>query len=154
MYLPFLFIGSAFYMYEKKTINLYALISFIILVFYLCFNLTEQYHIESLSSNFIVIGFLVFIGLWLMRNKSHIISSFIDALIIKISLLTYSVYLFHNFLWSHIATILHTYNFNSKYWILLVLFLWCYLMHMLIETPMNKLGKRISKYVLQKRVSS
>ncbi len=144
MYFPFLFLGSTLYMYERKTINLYALSSFVIIVFYLCFKLTEQYQTNWLQTNFIIVGFLVFLGFWALRNKHHIITATIDKMIIKISLLTYSIYLFHNFLWSYIENFLQTFGIHSKVSVLILLIVWCYMVHKLIELPMNRLGKKIA----------
>jgi len=144
MYFPFLFLGSTLYMYENKTINIYALSSFVIIVFYLCFKLTEKYHTNWLQTNFILVGFLIFLGFWALRNKDYIITTAIDKIIIKISLLTYSIYLFHNFLWSYLENFLQTFGIHSKIYILTLLIVWCYIVYKFIELPMHKLGKKIA----------
>jgi len=150
MYFPFLLIGSTIYLYEHNRVNIYALIGFVLLVFTLCFKLTAQYQQNWQQTNFILVGFLVFVFFWSLRNKKFILHPYIDKHVITLSLLTYSVYLFHNFLWTYIGQITNTMGLESKYWIVFFLLFWCFVMFKLIEMPMNKVGKKIAIYYTTK----
>lgn len=147
-YFPFLFLGSVLYMYEKKRINLLAFLIFVFIVFYRYFKAMEDYSPHWQNSNFAIVGFSIFIILWLTRNKSQHLPNFINHYITTFALLTYSVYLFHNFLWSYISKFIGYIGMDNKFIVFLILLLWCTLVYKLIETPMNKLGKMISKKVL------
>lgn len=138
IYFPFLFLGSAIYLYEQKKINLLSLVIFVIFVFENYFKLINEFHKGWLTSNFAIAGFLVFILLWLNRDKLE--NFILNKFIIFVSGLTYSVYLFHNYLWFYIGKYLGTEN---KFLILFVLLIFCYIVTKIIETPMNKLGKTV-----------
>lgn len=150
IYFPFLFIGSTLYMYEKQSINLLSLIVFITFIFLGYFYMIEVYQSTWLTSNFAIIGFLVFIFFWLIRNKLYITS--INNVVIKSSLLTYSVYLFHNFLWYYIEKILSIFKLDYKIIIFFCLLLWCYIVYKLIEQPMNKIGKKLTLHFKRNNV--
>ena len=145
-YVPFLFLGSVIYMYEKKKINLFALLLFIGVVFYRYFKAIEDFSPHWLHSNFAIIGFVIFIFLWLVRDNLQYIPKSINLFINKLALLTFSVYLFHLFLWTYIELLLTHIDLDSSVFIMIFLFISCALMYLFIETPMNNLGTKISRY--------
>ncbi len=147
-YVPFLFLGSVIYIYEKKSINIIALLLFIFIVFYRYFKAIEDFSNSWLNSNFAIVGFLIFMVLWLVRDQLHKLPNSINKNITLLALLTYSVYLFHNFLWGYIAKFLEIIGIENKIFIVLILFLWCFIVYKLIETPMNNIGKKLSKKLL------
>ena len=144
-YVPFLFLGSVIYMYEKKTINIVALLGFVTIVFYQYFEAIEKYSSPWLNTNFAITGFFVFLFLWLFQNKLEQLPDIINKLIIKLALLTYSVYVFHLFLWPYLAGFLEKIGLHSSIFILFSLLAWCTIMYLIIETPMNTIGKKLSK---------
>jgi peptidoglycan/LPS O-acetylase OafA/YrhL len=144
-HIPFLFLGSVIYMYEKKNINLLALLLFIGITFYTYFKAIEEFSPQWLQTNFAITGFGIFIILWLIRENLQHIPTSINLFINKLALLTFSVYLFHLFLWSYIELLLEHMGLDSSLFILIILFMWCRLMYLFIETPMNRLGQKLSK---------
>ncbi len=139
IYFPFLFLGSAIYLFEQKKINFISLIFFVIFVFQNYFNMIEEFQTGWLTSNFAIVGFIIFILVWLNKNKLNNI--YLNKYIILASTLTYSVYLFHNYLWFFIGEYLKVEN---KLIIFLILITFCFIVVKIIETPMNKIGKKIA----------
>jgi len=148
-YIPFLFLGSVVYLYEKKSINIIALLIFIFIVFYRYFKAIEDFSNAWLNSNFAIVGFLIFIFLWLIRDQLHKLPNSINKSITLLALLTYSVYLFHNFLWEYIVKFLEIIGIENKTFIVIILFSWCFIVYKLIETFMNNIGKKLSKKLLR-----
>ncbi len=143
-FLPFLFLGSVVYMYEKKRIHLFTVLLFIGLVFYQYFKAIENFSPQLLHTNFAITGFIIFILFWFVRKYINLIPYYINFFITKLALLTFSIYLFHLFLWPYIEMLLISVGFHSNILILTLLFIWCSLMYITIEIPMNKLGKILS----------
>lgn len=139
IYFPFLFLGSVVYFFEKKKVNFITLFLFIIFIFENYFSMIGEFQKGWLTSNFAVVGFIIFILLWLLRN--NIINFKINKYMFFISSLTYSVYLFHNFLWSYIGLF---FKIENKFLIFLILLIFCFIVTKIIENPMNKLGKTFS----------
>lgn len=136
IYFPFLFLGSTIYLYEKQRINLISTLLFVFFVFENYFSMINIFQKGWLVANFAIVGFAVFLLLWLFREKLENFK--FNLLVVKISALTYSIYLFHNYLWGYIGKYFHT---DNKLIILTILVLFCIVVNRLIENPMNRIGK-------------
>lgn len=136
IFFPFLFLGSVIYLFEKKKINFITMALFVIFIFENYFSMVNEFHKNRLDSNFAIVGFFIFILVWLLRNNLSNIK--INSYIILISSLTYSIYLFHNYLWDYIGLFFNT---GNKLFIFLILLIFCFIVTKLIENPMNKVGK-------------
>ena len=139
IYFPFLFLGSAIYLFEKKKINFISLGFFIIFIFENYFNMIFEFQKAWLSANFAIVGFIIFMIFWFNRDNLYNIK--FNRYVIFTSTLTYSVYLFHNYLWFFIG---EYFKINSKVLIFMILILFCLIIIRLVENPMNKVGKVIA----------
>lgn len=144
IYMPFIFIGVCFYIYEnKQEINISHLIAYTSMLYAI--------HLISLSENnpalknsyFSAIAVAIFTLAWIFRNYfSH------SRISLIISSLTYSVYLFHNWIWEYLYSFSN--NLITPPWAVslstvILLFFICFLFHILIEKPFIKLGKYMTK---------
>jgi peptidoglycan/LPS O-acetylase OafA/YrhL len=139
IYGPFLFVGVGFWLYEQAWISFGWFFLLIIMVFVNYFYLISCYQPGWLSAQFAILGFLLFTLAYIFRFKFQS-----TAFILVCSDLTYSVYLFHNwmfdFLKSHLIAIF-TLTDSANLFSLALLFAICYLLHRIIERPANKLGR-------------
>ncbi|MBK2092375.1 acyltransferase [Francisella philomiragia] len=143
IYFPFLLLGASIYLYESKKINLLAITLFTVYIFQNYFSMIYLYQNSWLITNFAIVGYMVFMFMWLIREKLN--SAMLNTIALKISILTYSVYLFHDYLWEYINSIILKVNIHNQIAILPILFLLCIFMNRFIERPMNRLGKNIIK---------
>lgn len=143
LFMPFLFCGSAIFLMEKKLVSNLTVILCITYIYISCFMLAHRINSNpDLELNFVTLGSLIFTGAWLLREKFK--PSYI---IILLSDLTYSVYLFHNWLWEYLEKFIIHIGFPNRYIhieILALLLIICYVTHVSIENRGNALGKRLS----------
>lgn len=71
MYAPFLLLGSAFLLYEKKSASGTFLVFFASFVLIQCWQLTIIYSPGLKDMDFVSLGFLVFLTAWLFRDSMH-----------------------------------------------------------------------------------
>ena len=141
-FFPFLFLGSTIFLYENKEINLMHLIIFFIYIvgyFWIYFKI---FHPQT-SPNFMIVGCLIFLVSWFFRENFK--SNFY---VIILSDLTYSIYLFHNWLWDFILKLISFLGFNFLYLnvlVLLSLLIFCFFVNKFIEKPFLKLKLKINK---------
>lgn len=154
IYAPFLFLGSIIYMYEKKHINLIALLAFIFILFHFFIWAEVLYEPDWINSNYGIVGFAVFMLLWLTRKHLHAVPMIINRSITAMALLTYSVYLFHNFMWDYIDNALKAVGIHSEIAVFLVLLIWCIFMYKLVEKPLYNYGKTLAVKYTTKRERS
>ena len=142
---PFLFVGLFFNLRENKEISLVTLLLFVGLVFGQYYYLLTEYQPKLLNEAFTIIGFLIFVSAWNLRSRLKV-----NSLILFFSNLTYTVYLFHNWLWETIhktlaklsITILH-----PEIQVFVVLLLVCFIMHKSVEKGGIRLGRVLLKYL-------
>lgn len=142
VYAPFLFIGVGFWLYEAKNIALWQLASLVCLVFINYFLTTSKFEPTGMNSHFAALGFMLFALAWRFRKRFQY-----APIVLLLSDLTYSVYLFHNWLFDFFKyyfmraelTILWA-NLGA----LAALFTSCFLMHKVLERPANMLGRKLS----------
>ncbi|QEO57416.1 MULTISPECIES: acyltransferase family protein [Francisella] len=143
IYFPFLLLGSSIYLYEKNKINLLVMLFFTIFVFHSYFSMIYLYKSFYLNTNFAIVGYMVFMFMWLVREK--LTASLLNNVILKVSVLTYSIYLFHDYLWDYIYSVMLHLNIDIKIFVVPILFVFCIIMNKAVENPMNKMGKMILK---------
>ena len=141
MYLPFLFMGSSFYLLEGngKKRNF---ILILLLTYGSYFSLTYNYHPEQLPMNFMMYSFFVFLISWRFKNDFKY-----SAGIALFSELTYAIYLTHNWLFDYFAKWTLIFEINPIYRniiILILLFTICYLLNYFIEKKFIKYGKKFA----------
>ncbi len=137
LFCPFPLLGSAFYLFETRRVNLMEFLSFIILVFFL-FGYMSQYSLSLQKDSFVYYGLLgvgVFALSWKFKENFPA-----NKLIFILSPLTYAIYLFHNWLLDYFKT------WSGSMWSeLILLMIFCYLAHRYVETPAFNFGKRLAK---------
>lgn len=139
IYMPFLFLGVMFFLYEKRQITFTFLFSFSCLVYLQFWHLITLYQPSWTNSHYAVLSLCLFIILWSSRA---FLSS--NALILFFSELTYSVYLFHNWLFDRIKALP---IINNDFYALIVLILICAAFVRLIERPGIALGHNVYNYL-------
>jgi peptidoglycan/LPS O-acetylase OafA/YrhL len=141
LYAPFLLIGSMIYLFEKRLTQLKPLvvISFFIYIQYLA--LLPKYQPLWSRDHHALLGLTLFLLAWIFR---HQIKG--DKFIILIASLTYSVYLFHNWLYFALKSKLQSQGVGSAMSVLLafiILFAVCWASMVLVEKPGISLGKKL-----------
>lgn len=157
IYGPFLFLGSMFYLVEKKEVSYPALLSFIVVIFYQYFNLIVIFQSGWIKAHFAVLGFSIFTFCWMLRRYIKVTPG-----ILLFSNLTYAVYLFHNWLFDYIKMaiekITHIYIYisfvNIDIQALIVLFLICLFMVKCVEKSGINLGRFITKKLNKRAVKA
>lgn len=131
LYCPFLFIGSLIYLVEHKMVRpkIVAIIVIGIFIYYFIF-ITKLWpgHKES---NFALYGLLLFLCAW------HFRSYFAGGAFVRfLSNLTYSAYLFHNWLWPYLVNLVIKIGLTAISYDIQVFFIllgFCYIVHITIE---------------------
>ncbi|WP_371318765.1 acyltransferase family protein [Pseudomonas gingeri] len=99
IYGPFLLAGSCVYLMEKRLANACVCTAAIILVMFVFCFLMSSYHPAWKESNFAVMALTIFLVGW---HWGHFLK---DGLFLRMaSEVTYSVYLFHGWLWAYIKS--------------------------------------------------
>jgi peptidoglycan/LPS O-acetylase OafA/YrhL len=145
IYGPFLLLGSFFYLKEKNQIGglLFAGLAALVLVQY--YYLISVHQARWVNAHFATLSVVIFYFSW--RYRSRFI---VTPLVLLLSDLTYSVYLFHNWSWPAIKTTFSALSISILHpdvQALFGLFALCYLMLIFIEKPGIKLGKLVLKHV-------
>ncbi len=143
IYIPFLFLGVFIWLYENKKAT------FGITSFFFGLTLLQHWHLIDTwqpfwrHDHFAILGVFVFLLVWSFREKMSN-----SLLIVSISELTYSVYLFHNWLLEYIKELpLWGGLFSHKGYALSLLFGVCFLLVRCIEKPGIKMGAYLIKYI-------
>lgn len=138
LYFPFLFFGSAIYLYEKSVeIRPYCVaLCFYILASYLI--ILPSVNKSFIGSNFLVCGIALFMVCYFVRDRLPRY-----GFVTFLSGLTYTVYLFHNWIWDYIGVFLVGFIGSPTIvncTVPFLLFLICYVAHKTVELPGIKLG--------------
>lgn len=142
IYGPFLFLGSMFYLCEKKQIDAVFLFLFIGLVFFQYFNLIATFQRKWLDAHFAALAFLVFLACWGARNRITAAPRWILVL----SDMTYAVYLFHNWFFDYAKKLLARVEVsivNADVQALVVLLVVCFLLVKYVEKPAILWGRAL-----------
>lgn len=135
---PFLLLGSMFYFYELKKINLRMLVVFCLIVYLNFYALLMLYQPRWLDDPFALLALIMFALTWLFR--SIIIYKFSIKLL---SDLTFAVYLFHNWLYDSFVVFFMQLHFHPLFAtaIALISFVaFCFVTMSCIEKPGVRLG--------------
>ncbi len=136
-----LFIGSAFYLYEHSRMSLILFFGLVILALFHHYRLTVIYLPNWKELHFAAIALTVFTICWWFRE--YLTSS---IWVKKLSDLTFSVYLFHHWIFDYFWKLLKPLNFtliHLNLQALILLMLVCYAAVHCIEKPGIRLGKAI-----------
>jgi len=141
VYAPFLFIGSCIYLIEKKKASVNMCILAIAVIMCSFFTKTTSYLPAWNDLNYGIYAVGIFLAAWLFRKSMS------DGPIIRtLSTLTYSVYLFHNWLWAYIEMTLKSFGIQEsllKPVTLVVLFVFCYFINKTVEEYGLKAGRKV-----------
>lgn len=103
-----------------------------------------------MENNFVLWAFFLFVVLFSFRRKVPQ-----NPVIIFFSSLTYTVYLFHNWMWEYIGNSVRLLALPDALTNLLVpvgLLGFCYVVYRLIELPGIKLGRRLTTPGIKKEI--
>ena len=105
LYLPFLFLGSCIFLMERKKIGKELGLLCITYIFFSYLYFDSIISPSSKESHFAALACTIFFALWLIRLnlKEYLLIAFLSEL-------TYSVYLFHNWLWAPIYSAIKNYS--------------------------------------------
>lgn len=140
LYAPFLFIGSLIYLAQAKLISgalSWVAGALIVLVFLVEVPLIQP---NWKDQNFAVLAIAIF-----MLAYSYMDRLADGTLVRLLSNLTYSVYLFHNWIWGYLGILVDKVGVLSiprSFQILVVLFVFCYLVHRTVEKYGLHIGKK------------
>jgi peptidoglycan/LPS O-acetylase OafA/YrhL len=143
LYAPYLLIGSCIYLAQHKHIKISTCIVVCTLMLLAFFDLMTMLHPGWKESNYAFISLVIFVSsiIWQAKLKD-------GYLLGLLSNLTYSVYLFHNWLWDYIAAPVQGIGFtgiSSKLITCALLFSVCFAMHQTIEKYGLSLGAKVLK---------
>ena len=141
IYGPFLFLGSFFYLFEKKRIGPTFFALFVALVFFQYFRLVGVYQQGWLSAHFAILAFLIFFATWSVRK--HLTAA---IWVLFLSEMTYAVYLLHNWFFDYAKRWLAQLNisvFNADIQALGILLLTCFLLVRVVEKPGIRIGRSV-----------
>lgn len=144
-YAPFLFIGSLLYLAERRLASRAICTLASGAMFYMSMSSIASSHPYWGASHYATYALLIFLSALLFR--AHLQDSKTLRLM---SDLTYSVYLFHNWIWDYFAMMLKAIGLPEtweKFVITVMLFLFCYVMHKTIETWGIKLARPVINQV-------
>jgi peptidoglycan/LPS O-acetylase OafA/YrhL len=138
---PYLLLGSAIYLMEQRRIRLRAGLIFCTWALAVAYALMAKFHPERTSAHFGGIGLGVFLLAWGARNRLRS-----PAIVLLISELTYSVYLFHSWFFDVLRAWLKKIKLKSVAFdlrALVALLVFCYVASILVERYGVRLGRKV-----------
>ncbi len=151
LYAPFLFLGVFYFLVEKKTINatICCLMTLFVIVGY--WLLIPVLQPAWISAHFVIYAFILFFAAWFFRGKLRL-----PGWALLLSELTYSFYLFHNWLYDWVVLYVKSLLSNAflvNVWSVLILLFICWIFLRVIEKPFVKIGKNLfKKYIAKKMI--
>jgi peptidoglycan/LPS O-acetylase OafA/YrhL len=144
LYTSFLFIGSCFYLAQNKNISLSVCLLACVTMFFIFVDLITELHPNWKENNYAFFSVLIFTTALMYR------ASLGDSWVLRLlSNLTYSVYLFHNWLWAYIAIPVQKLGFtgiSSKLVTAALLLLVCYGLYETVEKYGLTVGRRVLQF--------
>ena len=141
LYGPFLFMGAFFCLRERNQVGSGFLSLFVALVLFQYYSLVSEYRPDLAGSHFATLAVLLFALAWHYRGRLKATAS-----VLILSDLTYSVYLFHAWMWAPIKEVLNQFSVpfvHPDIRALLVLFAICFTAMKFVEKPANRLGRTL-----------
>lgn len=138
LYMPFLFVGSVFFLLENMLCKRLLGVSYIAYVFISYLIFLPKINPSFSGSHFAALALMFFMAIWILRKNIKI-----SFLIMLLSDLTYSVYLFHAWLWDYIVNFMPNLGLKDGLVILeivAILLMFCYFVHIFIEKPGIRVG--------------
>jgi peptidoglycan/LPS O-acetylase OafA/YrhL len=151
IYGPFLFLGAMVYLAETKRITYGVLFWFAVLVLSQHFTLVEWIQPHWIGAHFAILACLIFFAAWTARGFMGP-----SVLFAGVAELTFSVYVFHSWLYEVIVKRLERHDLmllGRDADALVILFAFCFLMTRLIEKPGIRVGENLARMALRKRIS-
>ena len=141
LYSPFLVIGVVYYLFEHSKASAFFLLLLILFIFFKYWIVLMDLYPNQKNAHFAIYGFAVFYGLWLLRDKLTL-----PRWAVFLSELTYSFYLFHNFLYDKFVDFISHFSSNavSHFISVILLFCSCWFVTIIIERPAIKLGRTLA----------
>ncbi|MBK5513196.1 acyltransferase family protein [Pseudomonas sp. TH15] len=143
LYTSFLFMGSSIYLAQSRKIGVLACLLVCGALFFMFVDLITQLHPNWKENNYAFISILIFVFALLFRDR------LVDSSLLRLlSNLTYSVYLFHNWLWAYILLPVEKLGFDggsAKLITAIILLLVCYGLFETVEKFGLELGRRALK---------
>ena len=149
LYTPFLFLGAFYSLLESGRVRTTTCILLTALVIVGYWITIPKWQPGSTNSHFAAYGLGLFIIFWLLR-KEMLLPTWARLL----SELTYSVYLFHNWMYDWLVSVYRIMNLEILFVHLFStasLVLICWLFHLVIEKPAISIGKVVVKSISQPR---
>lgn len=141
LYAPFLLMGALIYLIESDGANKLICIAVIGVMFIAFLVLISKFHPAWSQFHYGVLALGIFLMGWIFKHQLP------DSKILRgASDLTYSVYIFHNWLWIYLAILVEKYSFDVipfNFQIFVILIIICYVMHKTVEVQGIKLGKKV-----------
>ena len=151
LYAPFLFMGALVYLIEFKKANRYVCVVVMAIIFVYYLFLLSKLHPAWSRSHFAVLALGIFIASWIFRFQLP------DGAFLRgASDLTYSVYLFHNWLWLYLMGLVKDNSFvyiSDNFQVFVILIIICYLMQKTVEVGGVKLGKKVLLLIRSRSIS-
>ncbi|NWD69520.1 acyltransferase [Pseudomonas gingeri] len=152
IYAPFLLAGSCVYLIEKRLANAYVCTAAVILVMVVFCLLMSSYHPAWKESNFAVMALTIFLVSW------HWGRFLKDGLFLRMtSEITYSVYLFHGWLWAYIKSAMKGTGLSGltlDVAVFAILLCVCYCLTVTVERRGIYAGRWISNRLNNKQIGS
>ena len=149
LYASFLFCGSCIYLAEKGLASAAESVTCIIFILALFLFLVPVFQPAWKDSNYAIFSMLIFAAAFAFRNSLGD-----SKLLIMLSELTYSVYLFHNWLWGYIYDVFfknNWYLFDFRLQTLIVLLIFCYAANKTVEQLGIKAGRLVLGAIRRRR---
>lgn len=151
-YAPYLFIGSLIYLAERQLTSRAICTMAGGAMFFMSMSSIASSHPSWAASHYAAYALLIFMTALLLRARLQ------DNKALRLmSDLTYSVYLFHNWLWGYLSMVFKYFELPEAWEntaIIFTLFLFCYVMHKTVETWGIKMARPVIKQVQRIDVSA
>jgi peptidoglycan/LPS O-acetylase OafA/YrhL len=141
LYAQFLLMGSLIYLLDSGNANKFVCTVFIGLMFATFLIMLSKLHPVWSQSPFAILAMGVFLSGWAIGGKLP------DGKLLRsASDLTYSVYLFHNWLWLYLSLLVESHGLKSvsvSLQVFILLLISCYVVHKAVELQGIKLGRNV-----------
>lgn len=147
LYTPFLFLGVIFSLHEQGRVRTTTSILITALVIFGYWTLIPKWQPAWTNSHFAAYGLSLFVIFWFFKARL-----LLPAWALFLSELTYSVYLFHNWVYDRLLSLYQAMNFDILFVHLFStasLVMICWFFHLSIEKPSIGVGKTVVKWILQ-----